>query len=333
MSGSTIDSNALRHLIEKGTMYRGKSSDPNIEEIYKNVKNTFRDKIKSKEKFEYSLETKIGSGTYGEVYIGKYNNMDVAIKKIQIKSIELVPQLHREIDILSKLDNPDYISTIIDYFLKKNKDKSVELYIVYHILNNSWIDTIRNGLDHSTGEDFYNLFSYVAKNLLEGLDYIHNHDIVHGDIKPDNILINNDTGRIVYSDFGISCFMPTCENKLDGTILYLDPMVMATYNKDDIVYHSNYAKKYKIDFDSDIYSLGTTLYYILTGEQFYIWDRYFTPIDDYINRYKQIYNSLEQFLLSRGLDQKQAKVIYAVLLDMINPVGKKKEPKEDLSYL
>jgi len=336
--GGTLDANALKHMLEKGTIYKqsianNNDNHSNTEDIYKKVKTVFKSKIKSKEPHNYSLDYKLGSGTYGTVYLGKYNGQRVAIKQVAISSIELVDQLHTEMDIISQLDNSDYVATIIDYFLKKNKDKSTEIYIVYKVLNNTWIDSVRNGLDQASGEYFYNTFIYIAKNLLEGLAYIHSHDIVHGDIKPENILIDDTSGRLVYSDFGISCFRPSCPSRLTGSILYLDPMVMATYNDADHEFHSNLSSKPKIDFSSDIYSLGATLYYVLTGEHVYTWDSYFTLMVDYMTRYEQIYNGLEKWLETKGLDRDQIAIIYATVVDMIHPINKKRTAIEYLSMI
>lgn len=95
-------------------------------------------------------------------------------------------------------------------------------------------------------------------NLVATLNRIHTHCILHRDIKPENLLYKNSPSgsledQLIFSDFGLSCFLPQC-SQIVGTETFLDPY--AVYVKPNI-----------IDERSDIYSLGAAMYEMITGKE------------------------------------------------------------------
>ena len=105
-----------------------------------------------------------------------------------------------------------------------------------------------------------NKASNLLKNVLKGLKYMHSLNIMHRDIKPENILFRSktilDDTQVVLADFGLSTFnnveryiFPRC-----GTPGFVAPEVASTQNPTD-----HYGLK------CDLYSVGVTLYYILTA--------------------------------------------------------------------
>ena len=99
----------------------------------------------------------------------------------------------------------------------------------------------------------------IALQLAEILHHLTQHRIVHKDIKPANILIHPNTGIVKLIDFSISSLLPKeiqelkNPNVLEGTLAYLAPEQTGRMNRG-------------IDYRTDFYSLGVTLYELLTGK-------------------------------------------------------------------
>lgn len=101
-------------------------------------------------------------------------------------------------------------------------------------------------------------FLEVSSRVAEILDYLHRHHITHRDIKPDNILLNPETDVIKITDFGIAAEMAGIHEGIynpeviQGTLVYMSPEQTGRMN-------------YAVDYRTDLYSLGVTLYEMLTG--------------------------------------------------------------------
>ncbi|NER93159.1 MAG: AAA family ATPase [Symploca sp. SIO1B1] len=101
-------------------------------------------------------------------------------------------------------------------------------------------------------------FLSIALQLAEALNYLGQNRIIHKDIKPTNILIHPETCQIQLIDFSISSLLPKEQqqlvnpNVLEGTLAYISPEQTGRMNRG-------------IDYRTDFYSLGVTLYEILTG--------------------------------------------------------------------
>ncbi|MEM9925566.1 MAG: serine/threonine-protein kinase PknK, partial [Cyanobacteria bacterium P01_D01_bin.50] len=107
--------------------------------------------------------------------------------------------------------------------------------------------------------DFLSYFLEIAIAVTSALDELYRHRIIHKDIKPDNILINPNTQEVKITDFSIASIIPrevqflTNPNLLEGTLAYISPEQTGRMNRG-------------IDYRTDYYSLGVTLFEILTGE-------------------------------------------------------------------
>jgi len=102
-------------------------------------------------------------------------------------------------------------------------------------------------------------FLKIAIQLAESLGQIHAQNIIHKDIKPQNIIINPQTGEVKITDFSIATLLskenPTISNPnlLEGTLTYISPEQTGRMNR-------------SIDYRTDFYSLGVILYEMLAGQ-------------------------------------------------------------------
>ncbi|MEO0688057.1 MAG: serine/threonine-protein kinase, partial [Cyanobacteria bacterium J06649_11] len=101
-------------------------------------------------------------------------------------------------------------------------------------------------------------FLNVAVQLTKALVSLHSHNIIHRDIKADNIIINPEMGQVKLTDFSIASRLSqeklqlTSPNQLEGTLTYMSPEQTGRMNR-------------VLDYRSDFYSLGVTFYEMLAG--------------------------------------------------------------------
>lgn len=102
-------------------------------------------------------------------------------------------------------------------------------------------------------------FLQISSKVSETLGLIHKNNVIHLDIKPDNILINPENDEVKVTDFGISAVLTHANDELynpdviEGTLSYLSPEQTGRMNRG-------------VDYRTDIYSLGATFFEMLTGE-------------------------------------------------------------------
>ncbi|MEH2009737.1 AAA family ATPase [Nostoc sp.] len=102
-------------------------------------------------------------------------------------------------------------------------------------------------------------FLKIAIEITSKLAQIHTYNIVHKDIKPQNILVNLETNQVKIADFGIAAFIPyeqqmvSSSSRIEGSLPYLSPEQTGRMNRG-------------IDHRSDLYSLGVTFYEMLIGQ-------------------------------------------------------------------
>lgn len=117
----------------------------------------------------------------------------------------------------------------------------------------------------NTGVLTENKAAKFMKNVLKGVKHMHSLNIMHRDIKPENILFRSkaitDDTQVVLADFGLATFnnvekylFPRC-----GTPGFVAPEIASTHNPSD-----------HYDLICDLYSVGVTLYFMLTGQLPYL---------------------------------------------------------------
>jgi serine/threonine protein kinase len=205
----------------------------------------------------YEIVRKIGGGGMGAVYLASDNNLGGvlrAVKEMVQAHIEddqqekAINDFKRESMILSTLDHPS-IPTIFDYFYDEEESRFylVMKYISGGDLASRLRATPEGKIDERTVTEW-------ALQVTEVLEYLHNQPstIVYRDLKPSNIMIDGNSGRVMLIDFGIARSISQKEEKgvtAVGTMGYAPPELFSG----------------NVEPRSDIYSLGSTMFHLLTG--------------------------------------------------------------------
>lgn len=152
---------------------------------------------------------------------------------------ELVERFRQEGLILAQINSP-HVITVFDFGF----EDGVPFLVTEFIEGTTLAELIRmhNGLPWDNA-------LYILQQLALGLMAIHHQNIIHRDIKPDNIFISNE-GDVKLGDLGFSAPLKIAEESIQGTPAYLAPEIVLGES---------------IDFRSDLYSLGLVGYEMLTG--------------------------------------------------------------------
>ncbi|KAL5545190.1 hypothetical protein UlMin_008974 [Ulmus minor] len=193
----------------------------------------------------------LGHGNGGTVYKVRLRRTSTiyALKLVHGDSdSDLRRQLFREMDILRRTDSP-YVVQCHSIIEKPSGDVA----ILMEYMDSGTLETQLK--THGTFSE--SKLSRVAKQVLNGLNYLHSHKIIHRDIKPANLLVNSKM-EVKIADFGVSKIMcrtlDAC-NSYVGTCAYMSP---ERFDPDS--YGGNYD-----GYASDIWSLGLTLMELYMG--------------------------------------------------------------------
>ena len=201
----------------------------------------------------FHLDYPIGRGGFEKVWKVKckLNNKYYAMKimsKLKIIKKNSVKNINNEKKFLSILHNPFLVNMICSFQDNDN------LYLVMDLLLGGDMRYHINKRAIYNRKKDENQLKFIAGCVLIGLNYIHENQIIHKDIKPEN-LVYDSKGYIHITDFGISkIFHPDNGKENSGTPGYMAPEVL--FNKD----HT-----YCVDY----FSLGVILYELLMGKRPY----------------------------------------------------------------
>ncbi|KAG8556849.1 hypothetical protein GDO81_018228 [Engystomops pustulosus] len=198
---------------------------------------------------EVMLSSRIGSGSFGTVYKGKWHG-DVAVKilKVSDPTPEQLQAFRNEVAVLRKTRHVN-ILLFMGYMTKEN------LAIV-----TQWCEGSSLYKHLHVQETKFQMFQLIdiARQTAQGMDYLHAKNIIHRDMKSNNIFLHEGL-TVKIGDFGLATVKSRWSGSQQveqptGSILWMAPEVIRMQDNNPF------------SFQSDVYSYGIVLYELMTGE-------------------------------------------------------------------
>ncbi len=219
--------------------------------------------VKPRNLDSYILE-KLGQGGQGTVYKATIKGTDtvIALKTIQLKDSSIIEAAKIELENLIEISKAGCFPFIVCYYNDFFDPLRNMILIEMEYINgkdlNKWCLPYRQ---KSLYTALYKHLISITTDITRAIEFVHRHNIIHRDIKPQNIVINSqNVPKLI--DFGLGCIPQvcsvaptvnfTCCPGRDGTPIYMSPEAVREPSK------SYYA--------SDIWSLGVTLFAVATGK-------------------------------------------------------------------
>ncbi len=199
---------------------------------------------------KYEVLQKVGEGGMATVYRGRHATLgrDVAIKVLHphlSASTRNRKRFAREARAIEELRHPNIVE-IFDYSGETGND----CYIVTEFVEGTTLTDVQLRCSRFPSE----VVAMVGADLARALTFAHEHGILHRDLKPDNVMVRYD-GTIKLMDFGIARFLDEAQVTMTGALVgspaYMSP---------------EQAREAPLDARSDLFSLGTLLYQLASGQ-------------------------------------------------------------------
>lgn len=188
----------------------------------------------------YQIEKKVGQGLFSKVYCAKDSSgMRVALKVVSKKDhLEetLLRKILTEKELLIRFSHPNIIK------LYRTIQSNTNIYMVLEYCDKGTLGDLAK-LEIRFEIEIYRV---IAAQVIEALSYLHSNGVVYGDLKPENVMINQQ-GVLKLGDFNLSATSSLLDNKIQGTISYIAPELLL----------QNYRSE-----KSDWWALGVLLHYL-----------------------------------------------------------------------
>lgn len=188
----------------------------------------------------------VGKGGYGQVWLAKDHHIarEVAVKFLD-ESDATIDEHLREAKVGNRLTNSNLVKVHYADVVEHSGVKLACIAMDYHPRG-----SLINNLEEGNMINLHQVIKY-GKDMLRGLGYLHELGMIHGDIKPSNVLVGTD-GQAALTDYGVSCHSPS------GTpVPYRG--IYRPHVAPEVLLNGT------IEAQTDIYQLGLTLFRLLNG--------------------------------------------------------------------
>lgn len=206
----------------------------------------------------YRLLSLLGTGEMSAVYLAEHIMMErrCAIKVLpanKVQDTSYLGRFHREARAVASLNHPNIVKA---FDVDKQNEGAAEIhFLVMEYVNGKNLGKI---VLEKGPLPYVELVDYIRQGA-DGLHHAHEAGLVHRDIKPENLLIDQ-TGVVKLLDLGLARFFNASDE--ESLTIKHDEKVLGTA---DFLAPEQAIDSHKVDLRADIYSLGCTLYYGLTG--------------------------------------------------------------------
>ncbi|KAL7141672.1 hypothetical protein ABFS83_08G069400 [Erythranthe nasuta] len=199
----------------------------------------------------FNPSRELGDGGFGTVYYGVLTDgRIVAVKRLYENNFKRVEQFMNELEILTRLRHKNLV-----VLFGCTSRRSRELLLVYEYIPNGTVADHLHGKRAGSGLLSWPVRLNIAIETAEALSYLHKSDVIHRDVKTNNILLDNDF-HVKVADFGLSRLFPNDVTHVStapqGTPGYVDP---------------EYYQCYQLTEKSDVYSFGVVLIELISSLQ------------------------------------------------------------------
>jgi serine/threonine protein kinase len=222
------------------------------------VKRLFQDRAKDLVLGNYVLLDQLGQGGMGQVYKARHRRMGriVAVKVIargQVSNPSAVSRFQREIEAAAQLEHPHVVRAY-------DADKAGDV----HFFVMEYVEGIDLGklVQRDGPLPVEQACDYIRQAAL-GLQHAHERGLVHRDIKPANLLLATRENVVKVLDLGLARLDPLGEGAAGSPALTRDGALMGT---PDFIAPEQARDAHTADIRADLYSLGCTFYFLLTGQ-------------------------------------------------------------------
>ena len=195
--------------------------------------------------FGYKVLARLGEGAASIIYAvqepktGQVWALKHVLKRSE-KDQRFLDQVEQEYEIGSQFTHPN-LRRIGKIHRKRKMFRTVEIGLLMELVDAPSLDT--------NSPDSLLSCIRVFEKIAEGMSYMHDMGFVHADMKPTNVLLNDNMVKVI--DLGQTCPIGTVKPRIQGTPGYIAP---------------EQAHRRKITPETDIYNFGATMYWVMIGE-------------------------------------------------------------------